>query len=175
MKSILITAAILLVIPLAAFGQTKSVYTSLSSKDCKASQDEALGENYMGLCPGFNGYALELLEGDLRQTVNVIAPNKKKYELDLWSKVSGKFSSVGEKAEWRVKGKKPVALILRFNANESVEDNVKNVSYLVVTKITANEACVVDIIKPSKNQNMLAQKSADKASALQCRTQPLNG
>jgi hypothetical protein len=175
MKSILIAAAILLVIPLTAFGQTKSVYTSLSSKDCKASQDEALGEKHMGLRPGFGACALELLEGDLRQTVNVIAPNKKKYELDLWSKVSGKFSSLGEKAEWRVKDKKPVALILRFDANESAEGDAKNISYLVVAKTIANEACIVDIIKPSKSQNMLAQKSADKASMLQCRTQPLNG
>src|SRR5262245_45172371 len=106
MKKIQFLALILTIFSSVAFGQTKkieSIYTGLDDKSCKTikqSDDEA--ESYRGLCPGVGGYKLELLEGDLRQSINVIAPNKKKYELNLWSVVSAGFSSMGEKAEWRV-------------------------------------------------------------------------
>jgi hypothetical protein len=99
------------------------------------------GGSYRGICPGVAGYRLEVTEGDLRQTLNVITPNKKKYELDL-SNVSGAFSNLGPRAEWRMNGKVPAALIFRFNANENPEDPSKVTSYLIVAKITKNEICV---------------------------------
>ncbi len=178
MKKFQIFAVILTIFSGIAMGQTKkaeSIYTSLSDKNCKtveATADE--GGSYRGVCKGIGGFSLELLEGDLRQTVNVIAPNKKKYELELWSVVSSGFSALGEKAEWRVtrsgKTVTPFALIMRYNASENPEDSTKNTSYLVVAKITKNSACVTDIVKPSANQNALAQQLADTASNKPCKT-----
>ena len=135
MKSLSLTMLALLLFSSAAFGQTKSLYTGLTAKDCKASK-KPVEDGYIGICPGVTAYSLELIEGDLRQTVNVIAPNKKKYELELWSNVSSGFSSLGGKAEWRMQGKTPVALIMRFNASENSEDSSKITSYLVVVKIS---------------------------------------
>ncbi|MBS1792664.1 MAG: hypothetical protein JSS81_02350 [Acidobacteria bacterium] len=156
-----------------AFGQKtlQSVYTGLGEKDCKAAKTE--GDSYRGTCPGVGGYKLELLEGDLRQTINVIAPNGTKSELDLWSVVSGGFSSVGQKAEWRVSGAgktaKPQALIVRFNASENPEDSTKITSYLVVVKISGNSACISEIVKPSADQNQKARAAADAAGGKPCR------
>ena len=163
---------LLLLVFAGAFGaaaQASSVYTSLATKACRtieSNPDE--GGSYRGLCPGVGGYRLELLEGDIRQTINVLAPDKKKYELDLWSRVSSGFSSLGERAEWRVRAGRPFALILRFNASENPEDSSRVTSYLVVVKLTKNAVCVTDVLKPSQRQNALARSRADAAAGRPC-------
>ncbi len=167
MKPVSLSMLVLLLFSSTAFGQTKSLYTGLTAKDCKASK-QPVEDAYIGMCPGVAGYSLELLEGDLRQTVNVIAPGKKKYELELWTNVSNGFSSVGAKAEWRMQGKSPVALIIRFNASENSEDSSKVTSYLVVVKISNSEVCIVDILKPSKTQNIDARKLANTPAKRVC-------
>jgi hypothetical protein len=167
MKKFIFPAFLALILfGVASAQRPQSVYTGLSEKACKtieSNPDE--GGSYRGECPGVGGYKLELLEGDLRQSINVIAPSGAKYELDLWTNVSGAFSSLGVRAEWRVRqtGKKqtPVALIVRFNASENPEKPEQNTSYLVVAKITGGAVCVTDVIKPSGNQNKLARARAD--------------
>lgn len=155
--------------------KTESVYTSLETKTCKTLEqnDEATGW-YLGECPGIGGYKLHLTEGDIRQSIDVIAPNKKKFELDFTGKVSGGFSSVGAKAEWRVtrKGKTvtPTALIVRFNVSENSEDSSIITSYLIISKITKNEICITDIVKPDAKANQTARMLADSAAAKSCKT-----
>lgn len=177
MKNILLIAFSLSVLAGAAFGQTKkieSIYTSLKTADCRTIEqsDEGAGW-YSGECPGVGGYKLELLEGDIRQTINVIAPNKKKYELELWRVVSSAFSATGEKAEWRVTrtGKKvtPIALIVRYNANENTEEPGQSTSRLVVVKITKTNACVTDVVEPMANQNVKARQLADTSAGKPCK------
>jgi hypothetical protein len=169
MKRFTLITLVTLLFSVASFGQVKSIYTKTSEKDCVASK-VPVEDGYIAICPGVGGYKLELLEGDLRQTINVIAPNKKKSELNLWSNVSGGFSSVGEKVEWRMKGKVPTSLIVRFNASENSEDPSKITSYLVVVKLAKTSSCIIDIIKPSKMQNAEAQVSADASAGRVCKT-----
>ncbi|HLM61361.1 MAG TPA: hypothetical protein VK308_11195 [Pyrinomonadaceae bacterium] len=153
----------------------ESVYTSLETKDCKtiAQSNEGSG-SYIGECKGVGGYKLQVTEGDIRQSINVIAPDKKKYELDFTGHISSGFSSVGTKAEWRVmrKGKivTPVALIVRFNVSENPEDSSINTSYLVVNKITKNQICITDVIKPSAKANEEARNLADSSAGKACKT-----
>jgi hypothetical protein len=150
----------------------KSVYTDLDANKCKTINSSDEGGWSEQECPGFAGYKLEVVEGDIRQTINVISPSKKKSELNLWSVVSSAFSSVGKKAEWRVQtvdGKQiPIALIVRFNASETPEKPEKLTSYLTVTKITANSTCVTDIVKPIKNANVKARQLADTSADKPC-------
>ncbi|MEO7672533.1 MAG: hypothetical protein ABIU09_00470 [Pyrinomonadaceae bacterium] len=148
-----------------------SKYTGLGEKACKtieANPDE--GGSYRGLCPGVGGYKLEAIEGDLRQSINVIDPRTKKHELNLWN-VSGGFSSLGAEAEWRMNGKTPVALIVRFNVSENAEDSSKITSYLVVVKIKQDKICITDALKPTRSQNFEARKAADKSATRPCRFQ----
>jgi sulfur carrier protein ThiS len=164
----------LFVITFPARGQkVESIYTDLATKKCKTLESNANEAGYYrGLCKGTSNYQLEVIEGDIRQTINVITPNKKKFELNLWTTVSSAFSYTGQKAEWRVarvNGKiVPIALIVRFNASENPEDSSKTTSYLVISKITKNEICVTDIVKPQVNANAEAVKLADKAKSKSC-------
>ena len=113
-----------------------------------------------------------LSEGDLRQNITVITPKGTKHSLDLWSVVSGGFSSVGPKAEWRIATQNeksvPVALILRYNASEDADQPDKLSSYLAVTKITPTEICVTDKISPGANANEDARRAADASSTKPC-------
>lgn len=176
MRKILLISTAILLGASAASPQVKppqSIYTDLASEKCRTIESNANeGGSYRGLCAGVGGYQLEVLEGDLRQTINVIAPNRKKYELELWNKVSSGFSAVGDKAEWRVartgKTVTPSAVIFRFNASDNPEKPEQNTSYLVVVKITKTTACVTDVIKPSLNANARARKSADAAVNKPC-------
>ena len=147
----------------------KSIYTSVDARKCrtiKSSQTEA--GDYLGRCVGTAGYTLLVAEGDLRQNVTVITPGKREHSLDLWTIVSPAFSSVGPNVEWRIVKRTPVALILRYNANEDPEKPDKKTSYLVVTKITANEICVTDKVAPGPKANEEARRLADEAATKPC-------
>jgi len=154
-----------------AAGQSnRSVYTSLEVKQCRTIKTGAA--DYEGRCRGAAGYALLVTEGDLRQNVTLITPQGAKHSLDLWEVVSGGFSTVGPRAEWRMarqNGKlAPVALIIRYNANEDPEKPQKVNSYLVVAKITSAEICVTDKILPGPKANEEARRAADIASTKPC-------
>ncbi|HKS11265.1 MAG TPA: hypothetical protein VJS13_17060 [Pyrinomonadaceae bacterium] len=155
--------------------QNRSVYTPLDVKQCRTIKVETTGAgDYEGRCRGVAGYSLTLLEGDLRQNIIVNTPKGAKHSLDLWDVISGGFSSVGPKAEWRVTSKtgNPVALIIRYNASENPDNPNKLTSYLAVAKITSTEICITDKISPSANANVDARRAADSAANKACLKTP---
>jgi hypothetical protein len=150
----------------------RSAYTSLEAKQCRTLKTETTGAgDYEGRCRGVAGYSLLVLEGDLRQNVIVVTPKGAKHSLDLWDVVSGGFSYVGPRAEWRIK-KAPVALILRYNASEDPENPNRKTSYLVVAKITPTEICVTDKISPGPKANDEARSAADNSANRPCLKTP---
>ena len=171
MKNLFLIALISIIFSISAVkavAQTRSVYTSLSTKVCrelKSNADE--GTEYQGDCPGIAGYKLRFLEGDLRQSIDVITPAKKKFQLGFWN-ISGAFSHLGDKAEWRMKGRIPIALIVRFNSQEDPENPKTVKSSLVVAKISAAESCITDVVVPMSNQNAIARKLAEEAPTRAC-------
>lgn len=167
--NIVVLASFILVLAFNSQAQVSSVYTDLDDQKCKTLElDEEGGGSYKGECTGVGGYKLHVLEGDLRQSINVIAPGGKEHQLRLWEHF-GAFSAVGPKAEWRLKGKAPFALIFRFNVSENPEDASKTTSYLIVAKVSPSLACVTDIIKPSRNQNEEARRAADRSATVPCK------
>jgi hypothetical protein len=174
LKNLVLTPCIIIfALAIAANAQSpESVYTSLSSKNCKTIKVDKEGEGSVQSCAGIAGYKLLVEEGDLRQSITVVTPKGKKHELNYWQVITGGFSSLGEKAEWRVvksKGKiVPVALIVRVNASEDPEDAKKITSYLAVAKITAQKICVTDKIHPSATQNEEARRAADSSANKSC-------
>jgi hypothetical protein len=153
-----------------AFAQTNtSVYTSLATKSCRTiKSSSAEAGSYVGLCDGVAGYKLQVEEGDLRQNIQVITPRGQKHSLDLWTVVGSSFSSLGEKAEWRLQGKaNPIALIVRYNVADP-EDSSKNISWLAVAKITAAKICVTDKVAPKPDANVAARAAADSAASKPC-------
>ena len=152
-----------------AAAQNKSVYTSTKTSACRtisSNPDEA--GSYEGECAGVGGYKVRLLEGDIRQTLNIITPAKKKFELNFWGFYGG-FSAIGEKIEWRTKAGVPVALIARFNV-AGADDSSKSTSYLMVSKIGKTESCVTDVVMPGAKQNETARELADAAATKPCKS-----
>ena len=150
----------------------ETVYTDLTEDKCTDVDADEAEEWSVQSCKGVEGYKLRVSEGDLRQTIDVVFPDGSKHELDMWTVVSSGFSTVGDKAEWRIRkadGKAvPVALIVRYNVNADPEDTEKITSYLTVTKITANDACITDVIQPVKNANLRARELAETAAGRPC-------
>ena len=152
----------------AASAQNKSIYTDLAADKCKTIDiNKGMPGNYSGRCEGVGGFALEVYLDDERNSIGVVLPSKKTFGLDFWNYFSN-FSALGETAEWRLKGKKPVALIVRLNVSDQGDEKPPT-SYLVVSKISATTACVTDVVKPGKDQNAKAQRLADKAAAKPCK------
>ena len=151
-----------------AVAQNKSVYTSTKTNSCRTIKQSSQGAGYyVGECAGTGGYKIQLLEDDIRQSINIITPAKKKFELDFWGFFS-RFSAVGEKIEWRTSKGVPVALIARFNVSNE-QDETKNDSYLIVSKIGRSSSCVTDIVNPGPRQNEKARELADAASSKPCK------
>lgn len=148
--------------------KTESIYTSMNAEDCTTLEQYTEGEFIRQLCPGVGKHRLEVTEGDLRMNVKVKHPDGHLSDLDLMGQVSYGFSFAGPKAEWRVQKGNPIALILRYSVSEDPADSSITTSYLVVSKITSRSACVVGIIKPQANQNVLARKLADQALTKPC-------
>lgn len=174
MMALILAGIVCTLPPVAPAASVESVYTSLTEADCSViERDTDVGSFARERCPGVAGYALDLVSGDLRQSLDVLTPAGKTFSLDLISTVSGGFSFLGNKAEWRVKRvnqrKQPIALIVRFNVSEDPDNSEKITSYLVVSKITANGICVTDVVKPMHNANERARQLADKAADKACR------
>jgi hypothetical protein len=152
----------------------ESIYTEIAAAKCETIESNEDEEWIVQECPGVGGYKLEVSEGDLRQTIDVISPAGKKSELNFSGIVSSGFSALGEKAEWRVKkvGEKvtPVALIARYNVSEDPDKPEKTTSYLVVSKISGETSCVIEIIKPVSDANEKTRVSADNSGDKACLT-----
>ena len=161
MKLLLSAATLTLIISGSVLAQNaSSVYTSTRAESCRtieSNPDE--GGSYEGECRGVAGYKLRVMEGDLRQALDVITPGKKRFELIKWGLFGG-FSLIGAKVEWRIKRGVPVALIARYSV-ANAEDSSKSTSYLIVSKIGSKASCVTDIVDPMAKQNEKARELAD--------------
>ncbi|MFA5140852.1 MAG: hypothetical protein WC728_16620 [Elusimicrobiota bacterium] len=153
-------------------GKAYTVYTDISPERCKTVEESPEYDYVLRSCPGVGGYSLQTVHGDERDSITVISPDGQEYPLDYSPVVAGAFSSLGAKAEWRVKdvrGKPvPVALIARLTVSIETEAGHKTRSYLAVAKIMPDEVCVTDRIEPSKDQNEKARIAADSAADKPC-------
>lgn len=164
----LLVLPIILALSAIALSQNKSVYTSLAADKCKTtSVDQGMPGNASGRCPGVAGYSLDVYLDDERNSIGIVLPSKKVIGLNLWDHFRN-FSELGETAEWRMKGKKPVALIVRLRVSDQGDEKA-GTSYLIVSKVSGTNACVTDIVRPGKSQNLTAQRLADKASTRPCK------
>lgn len=158
--------------PAAPAAPVASIYTDLSAARCKTVETSKETGSSVQKCPGVGGYGLLVEDDDSRQSVTVVAPDGRRHPLNYWQVVTTAFSSVGEKAEWRVvregKRTRPVALIVRVNASENPESPEKQTSYLAVAKITPGEVCVTDKVKGGADANAEARRTADAAASKPC-------
>lgn len=162
--------ALVLLAALPAAAQTRSVYTTLER--CRTTEQNPDEGWVSQRCPGTAGYALNVHEGDLRQTVDVVAPSGAVFPLELWSVVSSGFSFVGPRAEWRTVRRRPVALIVRLGASEDPEHPERTTSRLAVARVSPGGACVVAVVQPAADMNAQARRLADRAARMPCLLTP---
>ena len=147
----------------------ESVYTDIAPARCKTVETHEETGGSVQKCPGVAGYELLVEDDDSRQSVTVVSPDGKKHPLNYWQVITSAFSSLGEKAEWRVEKKggkvRPYALIVRVNASENPEKPDEKTSYLAVAKITGDAVCVTDKVKTNEE----ARQAADASAARPCR------
>jgi len=156
----------LLALANAGLAANTSLYTSLEPGTCRNLVTDPSGSGWVqDLCGGASGYQLLVEEGDLRQNVTVLRGGTRT-SLNLWTVVGSSFSSLGPRAEWRLRNGVPVALIVRYNLSDP-EDAVKTTSYLVVARLGARP-CVVARIAPGPQQNVRARQVADAALGRAC-------
>lgn len=154
------------IFPAIIFAQNKSVYSDLTPDKCKGEASRNFPGLYFAKCKGAGGYDLEYYLDDERNSLGIVFPSKKVIALNLWNYFRD-FSELGSTAEWRMKEDKPVALIIRLNVSDR-KDETKQTSYLIVSKISREIACVTDVVYPGKNQNLKARQLADRSSTKKC-------
>lgn len=147
----------------------RSVYTSLAEGECRlVERDEETGAT-TSRCPGVAGHALLVHDYDARMTVDVVAPDGRTHRLRYSGVITSAFSTLGPRAEWRMRNGDPIALIVRVNAFEDPETPDAATSYLAVARITPGEVCVIDRIAPSADANEAARRAADRSASRPCR------
>jgi hypothetical protein len=151
--------------------EIRSVRTTLKAEECTTvSVDEEAGGSTQR-CPGTAGYTLMALDGDARASITVITPAGTEQPLEFWTSVTGGFSSLGEAAEWRVRGEGasavPVALIVELRANEHPDDTERLTIYRVVAKLTPAETCVTHKLS-RETPDAEVRRLADAAASQPC-------
>lgn len=146
----------------------RSVYTSLAEAECRLVERDRETGATSSRCPGTAGYTLLAHDYDARMTADIVAPDGRTHRLRYSGVITSAFSSLGPRAEWRMRDGKPIALIVRVNAYEQPETPDRATSYLAVAKITSREVCVTDRIPPTANANEAAQRAADQSASRPC-------
>ena len=151
-----------------------SVYSDTRETACKTIKvDEEAGYSKQS-CAGTQGYSLLVEDANARISVTVVGPDKREFAIDMGDKAGTGFTTLGPKAEWRVRrrdGKDaPIALIVRINETRPAKGSGPDpvISRLAVAKITADAVCLTAIIAPGKGQNERAREAAAVAPASPC-------
>jgi hypothetical protein len=153
--------------------EIRGVRTSVKAEDCTVvSVDEEAGGSTQR-CPGTAGYTLLALDGDARMSITLVDPAGREHPLDYWTTVTGGFSSLGDQAEWRVRGEGasavPVALIVPLRVNEHPDDPERLTPYHVIAKVTRTETCVTHRL-PGATPDAEVRRLADASASAPCRT-----
>ncbi len=155
----------------AAATKYDSSYTSIKAADCQTISIGNEGSSSVQRCASFRNIGVQVLEGDLRQSLTLVMHGRE-YPLNFWTHISQGFSVLGNLVEWRhVKGQpdRLAGMIVRLTANEGVNAEATT-SYLVVAKVKPGEVCVVGKVLPHvrENQNVKARAIAEQANQLPC-------
>ena len=174
MKPTALAIALLALAAAASASQDKgprSIYTDISDASCTPIPSSGEPNEEDGLkCRGPAGFNLLALSGDMRATVTIVGPDGKEYPLEFWDTVTGGFSTLGPRAEWRVRDAEsvPYALIVRVSASENPDKPDDKTSWLAVAKVTAEAVCVTDKVKGGIDDNARARAAADSAASKPC-------
>lgn len=140
-------------------------YTALTG--CQLVREEREEMPYTEtLCAGPAGWSLRISDSDARQTLAVVAPDKRETRIDLSRVSGGAFNSFGKMAEWRGPAGEPFApdsLIVRFQVAEQPHP-APEVAYLLAIHL-GPAPCLIAKVAPGPSQNEAARTAADGSKA----------
>jgi hypothetical protein len=147
----------------------KSKYVSLKEADCKLIGEPTEEDFSTSLCgKPVDGWSVILDYGDARDSIT-LRRGKVETPLAFYSTVSGAFSYVGDKFEFRLKNGKAIGTIVRFTYDTNSESPDQKTSTLVVSRLSP-KPCVIAVVMPGPTQNATAQKLADSSAGKPCYT-----
>src|SRR5690242_17334875 len=113
-KSAFITFLFLFLFAATASAQLTSSYTNISEKSCRQIKLTKADEHVLmhRRCQGVAGYRLDIFSGEEHEYMDLITPRGKKFDVSI---NPASYSFLDKRAEWRMRGTTPVALIVRFN------------------------------------------------------------
>lgn len=157
-----LAAAALLALPaLSAGAKVESAYTKIFTKDsgCKQVDGNEQEDWAVTRCPGHSSIAVFIGEGDLRAMVAYGMNAKNEV---AFGQTFNNFNQTGDTIEWRLRGGKPFATILRWKIDGGPD--MPKGEMLVVTQLDEGNQCWVAVVSASKNKdaNVLARKAADE-------------
>ena len=158
------TAASVLIIAAThpAFAANTSVYTTYNIDKCPKldAGNTDQGDSGSWLCKGYAGLNVYFAEGDLR---SFLAFGKSPKNHCATHETFSGFNSVNATVEWRLVNGKPIATIQRWQVSYDPEDSSKIKSWLVVTKLEANNSCHMALIEGAyPDANVKARELADQ-------------
>lgn len=150
------------------------MYTSLKDTDCRTEDvDDETGASEQE-CAGVGGYRLGVVDADARISVSVRPPGGGEHPLGFVGLVSGAFSSIGDRAEWRVTGDsarpRPVSVIIPYIAYHDVERPEVPTNYWMVVRVTG-KPCVIGRLARSTPVAEVRRR-ADGAASAACLPDP---
>jgi hypothetical protein len=143
-------------------------YTSTELKKCHQLL-KADGKIFEGAwrCPGIDGNDVFISAADSRDLVGFGTSDARNCSS---SRTFGGFNSAGGTVEWRLRGGKPFAAIIRFTVSIDPNDANKLATWLVVHKLDKGGSCPVHYVAGSfPKANEAARLAADtKAEGFDC-------
>ena len=154
----------------------KSRFTTLELRTCSVIKRHPDGNTWR--CSGMKGYPVSYAEGDLRSFVGFSArPQSSQAMQQTLRPFNSVFEGKGSRAtiEWRIRRKNgvehPYAAIMRVFTS----GNGQKAEVLIVTKITAADACHMAYIDAEANADAMAlarSKADELAGSWKCSDQP---
>lgn len=161
-----------------ALGKARSAFTPMAGDNCKTLEQDEEAAGYIRYeCDAPGDYKLISTHTDLRSWLTLRAPD---YDYDLpvpqYAPEGGAFSELGPVADWRFDSddpEHPYAVIARvaFDVpSDTPPDYTRRISYLSVTRITPEGACLDTLINASRvrGANQLAHEIADAHRGQPC-------
>lgn len=155
----------------AAQARTTSEYTRLDNcKILSSSENDPNAEidYFTSVCKGRDGYVVELAGGDSRSWIKLLAKGEKLDNRIGWGlsmdEAEGQFPNIeGDKLEWRYRGGKLNALIVRVSGQDPDTLDVRTT--LAVIRYDAHQeqrGCVIGVVNARDPQaNLKARAIAD--------------
>lgn len=160
MRTALTLCFLCLAVASARANDASSAYTTFDVKHCKTLSPAKPSEEWGGssLCKGLGNAQIYFAEGDLRTMVAFgIRPDTHCAATQTF----GRFNTVNNKVEWRLRNGVAFATILRWSVSDA-EDADKQKTWLVVTRLEARNSCRAAVVEGSlPDANARARDAAD--------------